>query len=275
VSRQRAAVVTVRSSNGVGAGLVWDAARGLVVANAHLVRKADDIAIELADGSVHPASVYAIDQPSDVALLSAVVPSTPAPSFAKALPETGAATYALGPSAVVDGHVTDVLSTPESPAGGHVILTDRPIPVELSGSPLLDAGGSVVGLTNAGFPPPGAAGDVGLALPAREVIAIVEQLAGHREAGEALLGVRSRDLTGDERQHLGVAGGVLVKRVIPGSAAAAAGIRPGDVLLLLGGAQLFSLNDLVRQLRALEPGDRLTVHLLRAGREQTRSVTLA
>jgi len=68
--------------------------------------------------------------------------------------------------------------------------------------------------------------------------------------------------------------GVRVQQVMPGSAAEAAGIRAGDVVVALAGAEVADLRQYSAALKALEPGDEVTVTLLRGGEEITVTATL-
>jgi S1-C subfamily serine protease len=74
---------------------------------------------------------------------------------------------------------------------------------------------------------------------------------------------------------LGIDSGVLVQRVVPGSAAAKAGIRPGDAIVGFDGRKLESVEDLYAALRRHKPGDKVTLRVWHAGKESDVDVTLS
>ena len=90
------------------------------------------------------------------------------------------------------------------------------------------------------------------------------------------LGVATTELTPELRAHFGVpeAAGVLVARVVDDSAAAAAGVRVGDILTAVGEQSIDSTGDLIRAVRGLEPGTAVDLELWRDGSLQTLGATL-
>jgi len=96
-------------------------------------------------------------------------------------------------------------------------------------------------------------------------------------AGRGFLGVELTDLTPELRTHFGApeSAGVIVARVHPDSPAAAAGLRVGDVITRLGGAEVASTMDIIRQVRPREAGTVLSVELVRDRRSRKVEVTVA
>lgn len=84
-------------------------------------------------------------------------------------------------------------------------------------------------------------------------------------------------MTRDIAAQLGLdqAAGVLVREVGRGTPAADAGLRPGDVLTRLDGKPLDTVEDLFGQLRQHRPGDKVTITVVRDGRERQVTATLA
>lgn len=85
-----------------------------------------------------------------------------------------------------------------------------------------------------------------------------------RPADDAPAGLNVRELTQEERERSGLAGGVLVESVLPGPALAA-GMRDGDVILKAGGTQVRRVADLERTLQSTAPGKALPILVHRAG----------
>lgn len=100
---------------------------------------------------------------------------------------------------------------------------------------------------------------------------------GHDEDdGNTWLGVIIQSLTETEREHLKVRGseGVLISKVVPGSPADKAELKAGDVILSVGREEIEDLDDLVEIIQEEEPGDEVTIRIVRDGRRKTVRVTL-
>jgi S1-C subfamily serine protease len=91
------------------------------------------------------------------------------------------------------------------------------------------------------------------------------------------IGVEPRDITPElaESMQLPSRDGVLVAGVLQGGPASAAGLRPGDVVLALGGQPVRSTNELLRAVAALKPGTRTAVVVQRGGQRAEVAVTVA
>jgi serine protease Do len=116
------------------------------------------------------------------------------------------------------------------------IQTDASINPGNSGGALVDLQGQLVGINTASFNPQGSmAGNIGLglAIPSNLARSVVDQLVKHGVVVRGTLGVESQNLTAQIAQGLGLGEtrGALITRVLAGSAAAAAGLKPGDVVV--------------------------------------------
>ena len=108
------------------------------------------------------------------------------------------------------------------------------------------------------------------------MISVVRQLLATGKVKRAFLGIQPGDVTPEIAQQLGLKTreGVIVLEVVEGSAAAKAGLKPGDVVLQLGARRMRAVEDLLAELRRRSPGDRVTLTLLREGRRLTLQATL-
>jgi S1-C subfamily serine protease len=165
-----------------------------------------------------------------------------------------------------------------------VIQTDAAINPGNSGGPLLDSAGRLIGVNTAIFSPSGASAGVGFAIPVDEVNRVVPRLIRDGKFTRAALGIQ----TGTEQLHaaLRLPKGVAVLGVVPGSPAAAAGIRPfrrgrgrdivvGDIVTAIAGKPVASLDDVLEVLETRQAGETVTVTLLRAGKTVELQVRLA
>jgi serine protease Do len=156
------------------------------------------------------------------------------------------------------------------------VQTDTPINPGNSGGPLVDAQGRVVGITTAVMP---FARGVGFAVPTSAVLGAI---AGHQERVEqrgprrfGISGVRA-SIEPELRKRLGLVqqAGVLLVEVQAGSPAAAASLRPMDIVLRIGETEAGGVDALKAGIDALRPGRTVELTFLREGRLRKTHVVL-
>ena len=115
---------------------------------------------------------------------------------------------------------------------------------------------------------------IGFTIPAATAVDVVGDLLRTGRATHAHLGIEPAPVTREVAAQLGLdqAAGVLVMEVGDGTPAAKAGLQPGDVIVRLDDKPIDTVEDLFGELRQ---GDRVTLTLIRDGREQQRTATLA
>jgi S1-C subfamily serine protease len=273
---------------GAGSGVVLSN-DGLVLTNAHVVAGADAITVRLSDGAERPADLVGTSPSVDIALVrlrdaSGLVPARLGSSAALAVGDDVVAignALALGETPTVTrGIVSAKGRTLESDDVRleNLLQTDAAINRGNSGGPLVNAAGEVIGINTAGIP---GAQNLGFAIEIDAVKPVVERL--QRGQGEVqvagYLGVTTvplERLSAAERRELGVVAtnGIVVTGVQPGSAAAAAGLQVGDVLVRADGSTLSVPDDLGAKTRPRKAGDTLTLELDRRGQASTVTATL-
>ncbi len=136
--------------------------------------------------------------------------------------------------------------------------------------------GRVAGISVAYIPPTAGAESLGFAIPAPTVRHVVTQLLESGPVRHAFFGVRPAPLTPEiaQRFDLRQTRGVVILDVTPGSPAANAGIRPGDVLIRAADRPLATVEDFLAAVRTRSPGESLQVTFARGGDEQTVTVRL-
>lgn len=279
-------VVAVVGGEGGGSGIIFDA-DGLVVTNAHVAEELDTIEVVLGDGDRVPAELVASDPLSDVAVLRVGRRGLPAATFPEELPEVGEAVIAVGnplglESSVTLGIVSGLqrdLPVPVA-AGGQALVdliqTDAAISPGNSGGALVDARGDVVGMTVAYIPPQLGAVSLGFAIPSATVVDVATQLIEDGQVSHAYVGIAPAPLTPEMAQQFGLAAerGTLVQEVIPGGPAEEAGLLRGDVVVAMEDDEITDLGAFLAAVRRAEPGDEITLTVVRGDDELELDVVL-
>src|SRR5688500_1971777 len=276
-----------RISESLGSGVIVDAQRGYVLTNHHVIEGADEVSVTLADGRTLAAEFVGSDADTDVALMK-----IPAQDLT-ALPLADSGSLRVGDFVVAVGNPFGVGQTVTSgivsaversnvPGVGfqNFIQTDASINPGNSGGALVNLKGELVGINTASFNPRGSmAGNIGLgfAIPAQIASDVMRQLATTGEVRRGTLGIDTQDIDEALAANLGVdknTRGAAVTRVYPGSAAASAGLRVGDVIVGANGARLDS-SEALRNYQGLQPATaRLTLDVRRDGKPLPLAATL-
>ncbi len=162
-----------------------------------------------------------------------------------------------------------------------MIQTDAAINPGNSGGPLLDSAGAVIGMNTAvaGTLPDGtSAQNIGFAIPAATILSLLSSLkAGASVVSHgAFIGVEIMSMTPSLQVQFGfiVSSGALIQGVIPGTGAAAAGLRQGDIIVKINTTPISSAQDVTNVLSSFKPGDVITVDVVRGSQHLTFKVTL-
>ena len=239
-----------RINESLGSGVIIDAAKGYVLTNHHVIENADDVQVTLADGRTVKAEFLGSDRDTDIALIR--IPAdrlTALPLGDSDQLRTGDFVVAIGNPFGFSQTVTSGIVSAVGRSGirglgyQNFIQTDASINPGNSGGALVNLAGQLVGINTASFNPQGSmAGNIGLglAIPSNLARDVVEQLITKGVVVRGTLGVETQNLSPQIAQGLGLdeARGALVTRVLSGSAAAAAGLRAGDVITAISGQRV-------------------------------------
>jgi putative serine protease PepD len=272
----RKGAVEVSSPQGQGSGFVYDA-NGHVLTNQHVVSGASSLRVKLWSGKTYDAQVIGTDASTDIAVLKISAPSSEL--FPLALGDSGKLlvgdnVVAIGSpfgleETVTSGIVSALHREMRSPNGFAIddsIQTDAAINHGNSGGPLLNAGGKVIGINAQIESDSGGNDGVGFAIPSNTVRSIASQLISNGKAQHAFLGVVLSD---------SASGGARIGQVRPGTPAATAGLRAGDVVKAVAGKSIASASELRAAINAHRPGDPVSITYTRGGKSHTVSVKLA
>ena len=257
-------------------------ADGYVVTNNHVVERATKVSVTTASGTTLPARVIGTDPKTDLALLK-VEGGTDHPfvAFAQDKPRQGEWVVAIGNPYGLGGTVTAgiVSATGRDIGAGpydDFLQIDAPINKGNSGGPTFNLKGEVIGVNTAIFSPSG--GNIGLAfaIPASTATGVIASLRADGQVARGFMGVQIQPVSQEIADGLGLssAKGALIAQADPGTPAARAGLKSGDVIIALNGQPIDDSRDLSRKVGALKPGDTVTLRFVRQGREQTAEVKL-
>jgi putative serine protease PepD len=263
------------SAQGQGSGFVYDT-DGHIVTNEHVVDGATSVSVRFWNGKTYSARVVGTDDSTDLAVLDVDAPPSvlhPLSVGDSSEVQVGDGVVAMGSpfgleETVTSGIVSALHRTIQAPNNftiADAIQTDAAINHGNSGGPLLNTSGKVIGVNAQIRSESGGNEGVGFAIPSNTVRSIVTQLISSGKVEHAYLGV-SLDSN---------ASAARIAEVRPGTPAASAGLRAGDVALALDGTRVSTSDELSRAVDAHKPGDKVTLRYRRDGKEHTVEVTLA
>ena len=268
-----------------GSGWILDS-NGIIVTNNHVVEGAQTISVTLDDGrtfDVDPTTV-SVDPINDLAILRIGATGLPALKIgdSNAL-RVGDWVVAIGNSLGMGiratvGIVSQLGVTLEMSADQalyNLIDTSAVINPGNSGGPLVNLAGEVIGITSAKIVASGAEA-TGFAIASADATPIITQLINQGYVVRPFLGVQGL-ITVDSMvasyYRLGTDSGVLVRGIVDGSPAAAAGLKSGDVIFRIGGTDVSTLNELSLVLYKAKIGEPLDIGYNRDGRVVTTTIT--
>ena len=275
-----------RINESLGSGVIIDAAKGYVLTNHHVIDNADDVQVTLADGRSFKAEFIGSDADTDIALIRIPAEKLTAITLGDSGQlRVGDFVVAIGNPFGLTQTVTSGIVSAVGRSGirglglQNFIQTDASINPGNSGGALVNLQGQLVGINTASLNPQGSmAGNIGLglAIPSNLARNVVEQLLKNGTVVRGTLGIESQNLTPQMARALGMDAprGALVTRVLPGSGAAAAGVRTGDVVLAANGQRIDSAESLHNYEGLQDVGGTVTLDVRRDGKPLTLKATL-
>jgi putative serine protease PepD len=259
-----------------GSGFVYDT-QGHVVTNQHVVDGAQSVSVKFANGRTYSATVVGADPSTDLAVIDVNAPASvlkPLELGDSSAVEVGDGVIAIGSPFGLDQTVTTgivsalhrQITSPNNFSIDNAIQTDAAINHGNSGGPLLDMHGDVIGVNSQIESDSGGNDGVGFAVPSNTISRIAAALIDNGSVEHAYLGVAIDDSTSTA--------GARLAEVRPGTPAARAGLKSGDVITKFGGASIGSADELRQLVDSKQPGDKVEVTAKRNGTTKTVTVTL-
>ena len=268
---------------GAGSGFIVSA-DGRILTNNHVIADADKITVTFSDGKTMEAKVIGKDPTFDIAVIKVDAENLPPLEMGDSDKlRVGETTVAIGNtlSLGLEPTVTvGVLSARNRSV--HVknfnfdgfLQTDASINPGNSGGPLLDLNGKVIGINTAII---SSAQGVGFAIPINMAKQVMDDIVTYGKVRRGQMGVYLQPITEDIAAALELPDtkGALVADVIPDSAADKAGLKHGDVIVKMDGKQVEDSAKLSTSVRQHMAGDKIKLEVLRNGKTEKITVTLA
>lgn len=280
-----------RYSEGVGSGVVISA-DGYIITNSHVItgrsgEPADEILVELNDGTEYPAELVGRDPGSDLAVLKIEAEGLSFLTMADSDQlEVGDIVFAIGNPmgvglTITQGIVSATRRSNLSILGERgyesFIQTDAPINPGNSGGALVDAYGRLIGINTAILSKTGGSIGLGFAIPSSFAHGIILDLIREGQVRRGLLGVSIEDLNPEYAEAFKVpeAKGAFIQSVGEGLPAQVAGLRGGDVVVAVNGKPIEGATDLRLNIGQAAPGEKLELSVRREGELINIEVQLA
>jgi len=268
---------------------VFISQEGYILTNNHVVEGTKDVTIVLSDGSQQAATIIGTDQYADLAVLKTdgPVPAVAALGNSDVL-NPGETVIAIGSplgdfkNTVTVGVVSATGRIIDTGLGYQIeglIQTDAAINEGNSGGPLVNLAGEVIGINALVVRGSGSgtvAEGLGFAIPINTAQAVAQQIIQNGYVPYPYLGIRWQAITPSiaARYRLPAEWGVYVTDVTANSPASQAGLRQGDIITGIDDATLDETHSYLNTLFLHQPGDQVTLTIVRGSKTLELQVTL-
>lgn len=263
----------VRVNNTLGSAVVIDP-EGYLVTNWHVIERANQVRVQLADGRVAEPRLVGYDKETDLALLKVDAGTLPAIALGRSdQVRIGDVVLAIGNPYGLAKTVTQgiVSATGRGLLGlatfENFIQTDAAINEGNSGGALINTKGELVGINTAVLAQDVATEGISFAIPVNLVRGVVEEIKDHGRVIRGWLGLQPGDLTNADFDTLGLQPGIgiILADVFFGSPAARAGLQRNDLLLSVNDVPIRNSQQALLIVASLRPGDEVRVTAWRNG----------
>ena len=274
-----------RVVQGSGSGVIISS-DGYIVTNNHVIDKAKEVKVSLNNNKEYLAKLVGIDPTTDLAVLKIEAENLPALAFANSDEvRLGEWVLAVGnpfnlnstvTAGIISARGRNINIIDNQSAIEAFIQTDAAVNPGNSGGALINTRGDLIGINTAISTRTGSYEGYGFAIPANIVRKVVDDLTKHGVVQRAYLGVNIADITPELAKEQGIkeTQGVYVSGVTEDGAAAAAGIKKGDIVVQAGERSVKKMSELLEVIGSRRPGDKVSVVVLREGKEKVFNVVL-
>ena len=273
-----------RRRMGLGSGVIISA-DGYILTNHHVIDGAEQIKVDLHDNRTLDARLVGSDPPSDVAVLKVDATNLPVLALGDSdKVRVGDVVLAIGNPMGIGQTVTMGIISAKGRHTGlqgsgsfeDFLQTDAPINQGNSGGALVSTNSELIGINSQILSPSGGSIGIGFAIPSNMARTVTDTLVKTGKVRRGQLGIRVVPAGSEPATRLGVkeSKGIVVALVTPGDAADRAGLKAGDVITALNGAEVTDSNTFRNQVASNAPGTEVTLTVLRDGRQQQIRATL-
>lgn len=274
-----------RDQFGAGSGVIITN-DGFIITNNHVIDGADKIEVVLENNKSFLAKLVGSDSATDIALLKIEADNLPFLKFGNSdALRLGEWVLAIGNpynlrSTVTAGIVSAKARSMPSVDGDFkieaFIQTDAAVNQGNSGGALINIAGELVGINTAIASRNGSFAGYSFAVPTTIAKKVVEDIIDFGSVQRALLGITMQDIDGDlaKEKNLGDIRGVYIVDVVKDSPANKAGVKQGDVLTAINGVKVNSSPSVQEQINRFRPKDKISVEIIRDGKQKELSVVL-
>ncbi len=263
-----------RRAVNLGSGVIIDAKQGHILTNNHLLTDSTEVEITLLDGRSAIAEIIGTDPDMDLALLKVDLSNLVEIELGNSDElRVGDFVLALGNNYGLSSTVTSGIVSALGRSGLGIeqyeeyIQTDAAINPGSSGGALVNLRGEVVGINTAILSPAGGNVGIAFAIPINTAASVANQLIQYGRVKRGVLGVHFQPLTQEmaEAFQLDRIEGVLINKVLPGSAAEYAGMKEGDILIGVNGVKVTDGSQLRTIIALIRVGEAVNVEYIRNG----------
>lgn len=263
---------------------------GYIMTNNHMVDGAEKVRVTLLDHRIFDAKIIGHDPNTDVALIKIEGKNFPTVQLGNdSTVQVGDPVIAIGNPLGLDFTVTSGIISAKGRADQLTNLfqekyavvdflqTDAVINPGNSGGPLVDMQGQVIGINTAIASPTGVYAGYGFAIPISIARAVTADLKQYGQVHRGVLGVSIQDVGPADAQAAGldkITGALVGGFTSDTSPAKQAGLQPGDIILSVNGRPVSRVSELQGMMLAYEPGETVTLGVMRYGKRQTVKVKL-
>ncbi|MBH97131.1 MAG: transcriptional regulator [Rhodospirillaceae bacterium] len=269
--RTRGRYTTGSVGQGLGSGVIISQ-DGHLITNYHVIRGADRVLVQLADGRSAEPEIIGIDPETDLALLKINLPELPSIKLGRSdTLDIGQVVLAIGNPYGLSQTVTlGIISATGRGLGltnfENFIQTDAAINIGNSGGALVNTRGELIGINTARFTAvdEGAPDGIGFAIPVNLVRGVITELVEHGRVIRGWLGVDSQNLPLLQAESLGIDGSAI-ELLSVSSPAISAGLLPGDIITHINDNRILNHNQAINLVAGMGPGQIIQIQGIRRG----------
>ncbi len=274
---------------GLGSGVIISE-DGYIVTNNHVIEKAEKLEVTLNDNRNFTATVIGADPLTDLALIKIDAPDLHVIPMGNSEDlQVGEWVLAVGnpfgftstvTTGIVSAKARNISTHTQAPSRGNIesyIQTDAAVNSGNSGGALVNLDGELVGINAAIYSNTGTYAGCSFAIPTSIVQKVVADLKQFGTVQRAFLGITYHELTPEFIAEKGIKGanaGIYVNEVTDRSAAKEAGLESGDIITAINNLPTLSTAQMQEAITKFSPGDKVTITIIRDGKEQKLHATL-